>query len=183
MTALGVTFMDKSGQQLLLLVRMLRNLYCVMDLNKNNFESHSQVSAAGTCLGCFLVGLSLFLLVFSRENPFLLNCIFIVSVEYFLKGWSFNYAGSSNMDQDHSDFCACWCTVISIIPRTVFSSLCYIPKEKQKVEKNILFAFISYFHIFVHGLPITTSVEVLWSLILIKSKPVYYHYLWLYSTR
>ena len=86
MTALGVTFMDKSGQQLLLLVRRLRNLYCVMDLNKNNFESHSQVSAAGTCLGCFLVGLSLFLLVFSRENPFLLNCIFIVSVEYFLKG-------------------------------------------------------------------------------------------------
>ena len=65
------------------------------------------------------------------------------------------------MDQDHSDFSACWCTGISIIPRTVFSSLYYIPKEKQKVEKKILFAFISYFHIFGHGLPITTSVEVL----------------------
>ena len=70
MTALGVTFMDKSGQQLLLLVRRLRNLYCVMDLNKNNFESHSQVSAAGTCLGCFLVGLSLFLLVFLEKIYF-----------------------------------------------------------------------------------------------------------------
>ena len=29
------------------------------------------------------------------KNLFLLNFIFIVSVEYFLKGWSFNYAGSS----------------------------------------------------------------------------------------
>ncbi|KAK7830729.1 sugar transporter erd6-like 5 [Quercus suber] len=38
MTALGVIFMDKSGQQLLLLVRKLRNLSFVMELNKNNFE-------------------------------------------------------------------------------------------------------------------------------------------------
>ena len=44
--------------------------------------------------------------------------------------------------------------------------------EKQKVEwKKFLFSFISNFHIFVHGLPITTSVEVLWSLMLINGSP------------
>ena len=80
MTALGVIVMDKSGQPLLLLVRRLRNLYFVMELNKNNFESHSQVSAVGTCLGCFLVGLSLFLKVFSREKS--------ISLEFFLHCFS-----------------------------------------------------------------------------------------------
>ena len=40
MMALGVILMDKFGRRPLLLVRMLRNLYCVMELNENNFESH-----------------------------------------------------------------------------------------------------------------------------------------------
>ena len=41
--------------------------------------------------------------------------------------------------------------------------LLYIPNEKQKVgkKKKFLFAYISNFDIFVLGLPITQSVEVL----------------------
>ena len=40
MMALGIILMDKSGMRPLLLVRRLRNLYCVMELNENNFQSH-----------------------------------------------------------------------------------------------------------------------------------------------
>ena len=77
------------------------------------------------------------------------------------------------MDRDHSNFSACWCTGIAIIPRTVLSSLycIYQRKNRKWKKKKFLFAFISNFHIFAHGLPITTSVEVLWSLMLINGSP------------
>ncbi|XP_030934192.1 uncharacterized protein LOC115959770 [Quercus lobata] len=38
MTALGIILMDKFGRRPLLLIRRLRNLYRVMELNENNFE-------------------------------------------------------------------------------------------------------------------------------------------------
>ena len=53
--------------------------------------------------------------------------------------------------------------------------LLYTANTKGKIEsgknKKFLFAFISNFDIFAHGLPITTSVEVLWSLMLINGSP------------
>ena len=73
MTALGVILMDKSGRRPLLLVRRLRNLYQVcngVEWKLFWIPLFSQVSAAGTCLGCLLAGLSFFLQVFQSKIYF-----------------------------------------------------------------------------------------------------------------
>ena len=87
---------------------------------------------------------------FLEKNLFLLNSFFIVSVEYYLKGGCFNYAGSSNIDQDHSNFSTCWCTGIAIIPRTILSSLYYIYQRKnRKWKKKSFFLLLSPTFIFL----------------------------------
>ena len=72
------------------------------------------------------------------------------------------------MDQDHSNFSAFWCTGIAIIPRTVLSSLYYIPREKQIVEKSFFLllspTFIFLFMVFL--------LQRVW-----KSSEVYAHYM------
>lgn len=56
MTALGVLLMDKAGRRPLL---MVKNVDLIMDDKHSNFYAEIlQVSAAGTCLGCLLVGVS-----------------------------------------------------------------------------------------------------------------------------
>jgi len=59
MTGLGVLLMEKAGRRPLLMVK--KNLYSelIMSYNHSNmYAAIFQVSAAGTCLGCLLVGFS-----------------------------------------------------------------------------------------------------------------------------
>lgn len=61
MTALGVVLMDISGRRPLLMVTILRivpNLWCCLEKKPIMKCRILQISAAGTCLGCFFVAMS-----------------------------------------------------------------------------------------------------------------------------
>lgn len=61
MTTVGVFLMDKAGRRPLLMVRSVSGLIKGLKMNLLGYSKKLvdfQVSAAGTCLGCFLVGIS-----------------------------------------------------------------------------------------------------------------------------
>lgn len=72
MTVVGTLLMDKSGRRPLLMVSdskiCARHLNCKY-IDKPEVAYQIQISAAGTCLGCFLTGLSFLLQVLFSLTP------------------------------------------------------------------------------------------------------------------
>lgn len=80
--------MDKSGRRPLLMVNInyLKSFFInvkTIPITINCYYGFLQVSAAGTCLGCFLVGSSFLLQVLHLKNPYL-TCV-LVWVHFLIK--------------------------------------------------------------------------------------------------
>ncbi|KAK7830735.1 sugar transporter erd6-like 5 [Quercus suber] len=133
MMALGVILMDKSGRQPLLLVRRLRNLYCVMELNEKNLNSTIFIGfAAGTCLGCLLVGLSFFLQVYIGSfSPGMGGIPLVIMLE--LGSWIVSYAFNFLIDLRSA---GTFFIFLSICGLTILFVAKLVPETKGRTLRN-----------------------------------------------